>query len=156
MTQVRDRTATTPRTTYGDELASTARTEPRGGTILRMLGAIALLAMGVIHLEQYFAVHYRVVPTIGPLFALNFVGAAVIAAGLILPTGKNRVLGPLLALGGIAMAATSIVFLVVSEQRPLFGFAEYGYRPTVVLALAVEAAAIVLLAGYLASARRRT
>jgi hypothetical protein len=56
----------------------------------------------------------------------------------------------LLALGGIALAATSFVFLFVSEHRPLFGFKDYGYRPAIIVALVAEAAAVLLLGAYLA------
>jgi len=45
----------------------------------------------------------------------------------------------------------------VSERRPLFSFAEYGYRPAIIIALAAEAAAVVLLGAYLGfGARART
>src|SRR2546421_13082008 len=122
--------------------------EPRAGdgaagTALRVLGALAVLAVGAVHLEQYFAVHFAVVPVIGPLFALNFAGAAAIALGLLLPPfARLRVL---LALGGIALAATSAVFFFISEHGTLFGFEDYGYRPAILAALAAEAAAVVLL-----------
>src|SRR4051812_19386117 len=97
----------------------------RRGTALRVLGALALLVVGAVHLEQYFGVHFGVVPVIGPLFLLNFAGAVVIALGLLLPL---RRLDVLLALGGVGLAVASIVFLEISEHRPLFGFEDYGYR----------------------------
>jgi hypothetical protein len=103
-----------------------------------------------VHLEQYVAVHFSVVPVIGPMFLLNFAGSVVVALGLLLPL---RRLHPLLALGGIGISVVSIVFLLISHSRPLFGFEDYGYRPAIVIALAAEAATIVLLAVYLA--RRR-
>lgn len=134
---------------------ATARTSTGGRLALRTLGAVSLIVMGSVHLEQDFSVHYRVIPVIGPLFALNFAGAVAVALLLLLPTGRNRVLGSLLALGGTAMAVTSFVFLFVSEHRRLFGFEEYGYRPAIVVALAAEAAAAVFLTGYLALLRRR-
>ena len=116
------------------------------GRSLRILGAVAVLVVGAVHLEQYFAVHFDVVPVIGPLFVLNFVGASLIGLGLLAPLGRLR---PLLALGGIGLAATAFVFFFISESRPLFGFEDYGYRPAILVALAAEAAAVVLLGGYL-------
>jgi hypothetical protein len=117
------------------------------GTALRILGALAVLAVGAVHLDQYFAVHFAVVPVIGPLFALNFAGSVAIALGLFLPPlARLRVL---LALGGIGLAATSAVFFFISEHRPLFGFEDYGYRPAILAALAAEAATVLLLGGYL-------
>jgi hypothetical protein len=124
--------------------------EPRArerGSVVRVLGALAVLAVGAVHLEQYFAVHFAVVPVIGPLFALNFAGAAAIALGLLLPPlARLRVL---LALGGMGLAATSAVFFFISEHRTLFGFEDYGYRPAILVAIAAEAATVVLLGAYL-------
>jgi hypothetical protein len=132
-----------------------ARTLPavQGGAVLRGVGALALLAMGAVHLHEYFAEYYRVVPTIGPLFALNFAGAVVLAL-LLLQPWRNRVVDGLAAVGGVGMAVVSIAFLLVSEHRPLFGFAEYGYRPAIVVALVSEAVAAVCLAGFLTTLRR--
>lgn len=129
-----------------DEVA--LATPNRSATVLRVLGALAVILVGAVHLEQYFAVHFNVVPVIGPLFALNFVGAVVIGAGLLVPL--RRVLHTLLALGGMGLAATAFAFLLISEHRPLFGFEDYGYRPAIIVALAAEAAAVALLGGYLA------
>lgn len=125
----------------------------RAGTLLRVLGAFAVLVVGVVHLEQYFAVHIDDVPVIGPLFMLNFVGATLIAVGLLLPLGRLHVV---LALGGIGLAATSFVFLFISEHQPLFGFQDHGYRAAIVIALAAEAAAVLLLGAYLAVRSKRT
>jgi hypothetical protein len=62
----------------------------------------------------------------------------------------------LLALGGIGLSATAFVFLFLSENQPLFGFQDYGYRTEILVALAAEAAAVVTLTVYLAvQARRR-
>jgi hypothetical protein len=116
------------------------------GTALRVLGAAAVLVVGAVHLEQYFGVHFQVVPVIGPLFLLNFIGSVVIAAGLLLPLHR---LHGLLALGGIAVGVVSFVFLELSEHGGIFGFQDYGYRAAIVVALAAEAVAAVLLAGYL-------
>jgi hypothetical protein len=123
--------------------------------LFRILGALTLAAVGAVHLEQYFVVYFRVVPVIGPLFLLNFAGAVAIALLLLLPTGRHRALGPLLALGGVGIAATSLVFLLLSEQRGIFGFEEYGYRTAVVVAIALEAAAAVVLTVLLSLLARR-
>jgi hypothetical protein len=118
----------------------------RRGRLLRLLGALAVLVVGAVHLEQYFAVHFNVVPVIGPLFALNFAAATLIALGLVLPIGRLHIV---IALAGIGLAATSFVFLFISEHQPLFGFQDYGYRTAIIVALVAEAAAVVLLGGYL-------
>ncbi len=110
---------------------------------LRFVGAAALLVVGAVHLDQYIAVHFDVVPVIGPLFLLNAIGSVAVAVGLLLPLHR---LHPLLALGGIAIGVVSIVFLELSHMRPLFGFEDYGYRPAIVIALAAEAVAALTLA----------
>jgi hypothetical protein len=58
----------------------------------------------------------------------------------------------LLALSGIGIAATSLIGLWISESSSLFGFTDYGFRPTIVVAIVAEATAIVALTAYLALA----
>ena len=126
----------------------------RTHAILRTLGAIAVLVVGAVHLQQYFGDHFDVVPIIGPLFLLNFVGATVIGLGLLVPATRLQPVDVLLALGGIGLAATSFVLLFVSEHQPLFGFQDYGYRAGIVIALVAEAGAVVALSAYLATRGR--
>jgi hypothetical protein len=121
------------------------------------LGALAVLATGVVHIQQYYGNDYSTVPTIGTLFFLNFVSAVVLAAGLIAPLG--RVAGryadsirALFAVGGIGFAALSLAALFVSESSSLFGFTENGYRTAIVLAIVAEAAAVAFLLIFLAAA----
>jgi hypothetical protein len=121
---------------------------------LRYIGAFAVLATGVAHIEQYTVDNYSTVPTIGTLFLLNFVGAVVIAIGLIVPL--RRVAGrytdavrALIAVGGIGLSVLSLVALFVSESSGLFGFVEHGYRMAIVVAIVAEVAATVLLVAFL-------
>jgi hypothetical protein len=156
MSQLRERTTRTDRPLPDEVVLAEPDGRPaRAAGALRTLGALAVLAVGAVHLEQYFAVHFDVVPVIGPLFALNFAGATLIGLGLLIPSARLRLVHILLALGGIGLAATSFVFLFVSEHRQLFGFQDYGYRPAIVIALAAEGAAALLLGGYLALRARR-
>lgn len=148
MTQLREGRRETTRPAP-DEVELTSPS--RAPAILRTLGAVAVLVVGAVHLEQYFAEHFNVVPTVGPLFVLNFAGATVIGVGLLVPGARMRLLHGLLALGGIGLAATAFVFLFVSEHQSLFGFQDYGYRLEILVALAAEAAAVVTLAAYLAT-----
>lgn len=122
--------------------------------VSRYLGALAVLATGVAHIEQYSVDDYSTVPTIGTLFLLNFIGALVIASGLIAPI--ERVAGryadafrAAMAVGGIALGVLSLAALFVSEGSGLFGFVEHGYRMAIVVAIVVEAAAAVLLVAFL-------
>lgn len=121
----------------------------------RGLGALAVLAVGTVHLQQYLKL-YSAIPTIGTLFVLNFAGATAIGLGLLAPV--ERLLGSrwggralsLLALGGVGLAATAFVFLAISEHTPLFGFMEPGYDPAAIRASRIaEGAAVLLLGTYL-------
>jgi hypothetical protein len=116
----------------------------------RYLGAAALLAVGLDHLEQYSTEHYSAIPTIGTLFALNFVSATLIAGALAAPVQRlpgraGRIALPLLSAGGIGVAAGSLAGLLLSESTGLFGFMEVGYRAAIALSVALELATIVLL-----------
>jgi len=120
----------------------------------RVLGALFLLAVGIIHLHEYQKL-YSNIPTISTLFILSFVGAVVVCALLLLPVdllprpwGNLAVIG--LALAGIGQAVIQFVFLWISEQRPLFGFQEPGYDPPAIRAARVtEVATVVFLTAFL-------
>src|SRR4051794_1855650 len=95
----------------------------------RYIGAAGVLAIGLDHLVELSADHYSAIPTIGPLFAANFAGAALIACGLVAPVERlpglaGRAATPLLTLSGIGLAASSLAGLLVSERTALFGFRE--------------------------------
>ena len=65
----------------------------------RFVGAVALLAVGAVHLQQYVEL-YSTILTIGILFVLNFLGATAIGLGLLAPIERllgrwgGRALGP--------------------------------------------------------------
>lgn len=118
------------------------------------LGALAVLAIGVAHIEQYAVDDYSTVPTIGTLFLLNFVASIVIAVGLIGPlrrvTGRyTDAIRAVFAVGGIGLGVLSLVALFVSESSGLFGFVEHGYRMAIVVAIVAEVAATVFLVAFL-------
>jgi hypothetical protein len=121
------------------------------------VGALAVLATGADHLEEYTVNQFSTVATIGTLFLLNFIMATAIGIGLLLPIGRisTRCAEPiraLLAIGGIGLAASSLIGLWISETSTLFGFADRGYRPAIVAAIAAEATAVLALSVYLALA----
>ncbi len=132
--------------------------KPAPLTVTRTLGAIALLLIGGIHYQQYRYAFYSVVPTIGPLFLANFIGATALGLFLLLP-GKSRLgrlrnlLDQLAALAGVGLAASGLAALLISEHTPLFGFMEYGYRFVIVLTITSEAVAIALLTLFLVRSR---
>jgi hypothetical protein len=120
---------------------------------LRYLGALSIVMVGVVHAQQYYGAYFSVVPTIGTLFLLSFIGSGVVGAVLIAPV---RRLGPsigdgilvLAALGAIGIAVGSLVSLLVSEYTPLFGFMESGYRLAIVLALVFDGLATFFLGAF--------
>ena len=106
--------------------------------------------MGALHLQQYYDAGYSAIPTIGTLFVLNFVGGVAIGVALLLPVERlpgraGAIALPLLAFAGAAMAATSLAFLLVSQQTPLFGWLETAKGSAITVALVSEAIATVAL-----------
>jgi hypothetical protein len=126
---------------------------------VRYLGAAALLGVGIDHIQQYLGASYSVIPTIGTLFALNFVSSVLLAAGLVAPIERafrrrgKSILG-FLALSGIGVALWSLIGLLISEQTPLFGFMESGYRQAIVISIVLEVATTLLLGTFLVGLSR--
>jgi hypothetical protein len=118
--------------------------------LVRLLAALSLLAVGGVHIQQYIVQDYRVIPTIGPLFLLNFIGGTVLGLYFLIPAGRHAgrrrlLLDAIAALAGWFLAAGALVGLLVSEHTPLFGFMEHGYRFAIVFAIVSEALAIIAL-----------
>ncbi|MFL5929172.1 MAG: hypothetical protein ACJ77E_19750 [Gaiellaceae bacterium] len=120
----------------------------------RYLGAVSIVLVGVVHAQQYYDAYFSVVPTIGPLFLLSFIGASVVGAVLFAPVRRlapraGEAILALAALGAIGIAVGTFVALVVSEYRPLFGFMESGYRLAVVLTLVFDVLTTAFLGSFL-------
>jgi hypothetical protein len=126
------------------------------GEIARYLGAASILVVGAIHAQQYYDAYFRVVPTIGTLFLLSFIGAAIVGTILFAPV---RLLGQrlgdlvlaLAALAAIGIAVGTLVSLLYSEYAPLFGFMESGYRLAIVLTLIFDGLTTIFLGVFLVS-----
>lgn len=123
--------------------------------VARYLGAASILLVGAVHAQQYYDAYFSVVPTIGTLFLLSFIGSAVTGVALLAPVGRlgrrvGDVILVLAAFGAVGIAAGSLVSLLVSEYMPLFGFMESGYRLAIVLVLAFDALTIVFLGVFVA------
>jgi hypothetical protein len=152
------------RITAGGSLMATAPSSPVDRAVAlrvaRAVGALALLVTGGVHYEQYKVAHFSVIPTIGPLFLLNFIAATTVGLVLLVPVratvGPRRLIfDSLAALAGIGIASGAFVGLLITEHTPLFGFMEHGYRLEIVIALVAEAVAITSLGVFLACARWR-
>jgi hypothetical protein len=120
----------------------------------RLIAAASLLAIGAVHLQQYIVRDYRVIPTIGPLFLLNFIAGTVLGLYFLVPArarvSRVRLLADTAAaLSGVGVAAGGLVALIVSEHTLLFGFMEHGYRFAIVFTIASEVVAILALGIFL-------
>jgi hypothetical protein len=127
----------------------------------RRLGALTLLVVGAVHLQQYLGADYNVVPTIGPLFLLNAISSGLVGFALLAPAQRlvsdkrADLVSGVLAAAGVAIALGSLVALFISETGTLFGFAEDGYGTAIVIAIVAEAATVLLLAPVAAISVRR-
>ncbi len=135
----------------------TDRTRTIFAHLMLGVGAAGVLATGADHLYEYTATGFSTIPTIGTLFLLNFIAATIVGAGLLLPLRRitPRFAEPvrtLLALTGIAIATSSLIALWISETSSLFGFTDYGFRATIVVAIVAESIAVMALTTYLALA----
>jgi len=122
----------------------------------RYLGAVSIVLVGVVHAQQYYDAYFSVVPTIGPLFLLSFIGAGIVGAILIAPVQRlghrlGSALLVLAALGGIGIAVGTFASLLISEYTPLFGFMESGYRLAVWLTLLFDVMSTVFLGVFIAA-----
>jgi hypothetical protein len=120
----------------------------------RYLGAVSILLVGAVHAQQYYEAYFSIVPTIGTLFLLSFIGAGIVGTALFLPVRLlGRRVGDLIlafaALGAIGIALGTLVSLLISEYRPLFGFMESGYRLAVELTLLFDGMTTVFLGVFL-------
>ena len=125
------------------------------GEIARYLGAVSILLVGAVHAQQYYDAYFSVVPTIGTLFLLSFIGAGIVGTILFAPVRRlGRELGDAVlivaALGAICIAVGTFVSLLISEYTPLFGFMESGYRLAVVLTLVFDVMTTVFLGVFVA------
>jgi hypothetical protein len=137
------------------------RTHISSLTVTRTLGAVALLVIGGVHYQQYRYAFYSSIPTIGPLFLLNFVAATALGLFLLLPVRswlgrRGKLLEQLAALAGIGIAVGGLAALLISEQTLLFGFMEHGYRFVIVLTIAADAVALATLVLFLIRTRTGT
>jgi hypothetical protein len=136
--------------------SSRSRRRFLAGETARYLGAISILVVGAIHAQQYYDAYFSVVPTIGTLFLISFIGAGIVGVALLAPVRKlgerlgDAILG-LAALGAIGIAVGTFVSLLVSEYMPLFGFMESGYRLAIVLTLLFDGLTTIFLGLFLLS-----
>ncbi len=115
----------------------------------RIIGALLILGVGVVHLEQYLD-FIKDVPTIGVLFLLNSFAAGAICLMLASPYLLPG------ALAGFGLSVGSIVSIVIARYASsgLFNYREPTWRTPIIIAVALEAAAVVVLGAALMAQRR--
>ena len=109
---------------------------------LRAVGAAGLLLTSAVHLYLYWAELYRLVPTIGPLFLMAGIVAAVL--GVTVLAVRNPLVDTFAA--GFAAAVLGGYALALLLPHGIFGFAEPGVFYSGALAIAGEVAAGAALA----------
>ncbi|MGH3812195.1 MAG: hypothetical protein ACRDUV_07025 [Pseudonocardiaceae bacterium] len=107
----------------------------------RLLGVGLTAAMGWIHL-QLWVNGFREVPVVGTLFLLNAIGAAVLAAALLVV--PVRLLSAAAAVTAVFTAGT-LAGLILSLTVGLFGVQESLQTPLVPATLMVESAGVLAL-----------
>jgi len=112
----------------------------------QVLGAALTAVMAGIHLDLWVG-GYRDIPTIGVLFLLNSIGAALLALGLL--PAPTRALGTVSGAAALFTAGT-LAALLASLTVGVFGFREYLGDPLVVTTIIVEAAGTVVLSAHTA------
>jgi uncharacterized membrane protein YvlD (DUF360 family) len=116
--------------------------------VLRLSGALLVLAAGVVHLWLYFD-FFHGVHVIGVLFLLNAASAAIVGLALVL-SGR-----PLVAAAGIAYAAGTLGAFFLSVYHSLFGYTERLSGGWQEAAGSLELAAICVLLPLLVAGSRR-
>jgi hypothetical protein len=106
--------------------------------LLRIAGALLILAAGAIHLWLYFDYFHRI-HIIGVLFVLNCAAATIAGFALMLSAH------PLAGAGGIAYSVGTLAGFFVSVYHGLFGYVERLSGGWQEAAGALEVAAIVVL-----------
>lgn len=119
-------------------LSTDASSHPIVVTLLTVLGAAGMVVSGLIHLHLY-AIAYRHIATIGPLFLVQGISSMVLALAALV---CRRVFSALLGAG--AMVATLAGFLI-SVNYGLFGFQDSFAGANAIGAFVIEIVSAALL-----------
>ena len=106
----------------------------------RVAVAGLLAWMGWIHLHLW-SNGYRHIPTVGPMFLANFVGAVAVALAVLAVPARLLVFA---AAGAALTAAGTLGALIISVNVGLFGFRDSSNAPFAHLSIWVEALALAV------------
>jgi hypothetical protein len=109
-------------------------------TVLRILSAILLLAIGGIHL---FLVFDGTGGILGAMFTLNGIAGIVLAIAILVLRGRLLMLA---TVGGLLFAIASLLALVLALTVSLFGITETWDYMLVPQTVVIDAVAVVVLA----------
>ena len=111
------------------------------GRIVFLAGGGLILFSAYIHFHLWQSVGYKHLPTIGPLFLLQWIGGIVVGLAVI---ALPRLW---IALGGIGFALSTMAGFLLCTALPkgLFNFKESWSAPFAHQAFAIEVAATVVL-----------
>jgi hypothetical protein len=115
--------------------------------LARLSGAGLLGATAGIH-AHLWAIGYRAIPKIGPLFMANVVIGSLLC--LAVAVGPNRLLG-WAALAGAGFEVGTLAGLAISVNHGLFGFRDGSGAPLFWQSVGVEIAGTIVLAALAAS-----
>lgn len=112
-------------------------------------GAVLVAWSGALHL-QLWSQGYNAIPTVGPLFLAQAITAFALALALVVWCR------PIVLLASLALMLGTIAGFLLAITVGVFGFIDSFEAPDAVSALAVEAAAVlvVALSGAIALGRR--
>jgi hypothetical protein len=126
-----------------------AASGPRAPIVLRVLGAILLIATGVIHLVLVFL---GVGGVLGVLFVLNAIAGVVLGVALLVARGVLLRIATAL---GLLFLIASLAALLLALTVGLFGITETWDFTLVPETVIVEAIGVVVLAVTTAAVARR-
>ncbi|MGI8429905.1 MAG: hypothetical protein ACR2OB_11535 [Solirubrobacteraceae bacterium] len=118
----------------------------RSASKLSLLAGMLVAIVAGVHFQQYVDFMSEI-PTVGVLFLINAAGGAGLAFALL---SRERTLRLLASIGSIALAAASLVSVMISLGGSFFGYSEPTLRFPIVVAIVAEAAAILVLLAMIA------
>jgi hypothetical protein len=109
---------------------------------LRVAAAVLLVVTGLVHLNLYVREHYRAIPTVGWLFLLTVISAALLAVALV--AHPKPIVD--VSAGLFALSVIGGYLLTLYLPKGLFDFKEPGISYSGAVSIAAEAGVVLVLA----------
>ncbi|MHB1502777.1 MAG: hypothetical protein ACYCTL_02455 [Acidimicrobiales bacterium] len=127
---------------------------PLGDLLPRLLGALALVIVGAVHLDLWLT-GYSYIPSIGPLFMANVVISWLLAVALVMARRSLPVTTAVM-MGSAVFAGGTFAAYLASITVGLLGFHESASRTAAAVAGAAEVGMVVVAAWWLLSNARHS